>query len=350
MRYTGHVPTKTPPPFDPSAPATHDGIFGLPDRPEEARVVLLPVPWEPTTSYGKGAARGPGAILRASRQIDLFDLETGRPYEAGIAMLDVDPEVTRLNAEACAAAQPVIDAGGQVEGDAALVAALARVNALSAELNQRVRATARAWLQQGKLVGLVGGDHSAPFGSIEAHLERYPALGVLHFDAHADLREAYEGFTDSHASILFNVLDRLPVRRLVQVGLRDLSAEEHERIEGSDDRVVAFYDSAIAGALFDGRRFREIAQEIAESLPAEVYVSFDIDGLDPTLCPHTGTPVPGGLSFHQAVAILAAVRRSGRRIVGFDLNEVAPGPEGDEWDANVGARMLYKLIGYALKT
>jgi agmatinase len=350
MRYRGDVPTTTRPTFDPSAPASHDGIFGLPDRPEDARVVLLPVPWEPTTSYGKGAALGPEAILRASRQVDLFDLETGRPYEAGIAMLDVDPEIVRLNAEACEAAQPIIDAGGRVEGNAALSAALARVNALSTELNQRVREAARTWLAQGKLVGLVGGDHSAPFGSIEAHLERYPALGVLHFDAHADLREAYEGFTDSHASILFNVLERLPLRRLVQVGLRDLCNEEHERIERSDGRIVPFYDSAIAGALFDGQPFREIAQQIAESLPDEVYVSFDIDGLDPTLCPHTGTPVPGGLSFHQAAAILAAVRRSGRRIVGFDLNEVAPGPEDDEWDANVGARLLYKLIGYALKT
>jgi agmatinase len=349
MRYTGRVPTTTTPAFDPSAPASHDGIFGLPDRPEEARVVLLPVPWEPTTSYGKGAANGPAAILRASHQVDLFDRDTGRPYEAKLAMLDVDPELVRLNAEACAAAGPVIDAGGAVEGDAVLEAALTRVNALSAELNQRVRATTRAWLAKGKLVGLVGGDHSAPFGAIEAHVERYPGLGVLHFDAHADLREAYEGFTDSHASIMFNVLERLPVRRLVQVGLRDFCEEEHERIERSDGRIVAFYDSAIAATLFDGEPFRKIAEAIADALPEEVYVSFDIDGLDPTLCPHTGTPVPGGLSFQQAVAVLAAVRRSGRRIVGFDLNEVAPGPGGDEWDANVGARLLYKLIGYALK-
>jgi agmatinase len=339
----------SPPVFDPGAPATGDGVFGLPFTEHDARVVLVPVPWEPTTSYGKGAAEGPKAILRASRQIDLFDLETGRPYEAGIAMLPVDPEIVRMNEEACALAEPIIAAGG-AGSDAGLGAKLARVNELSTELNRLVAERTRALLAKGKLVGLVGGDHAAPFGCIEAHLERYPRMGVLHVDAHADLREAYEGFTDSHASIMFNVLDRLPkLGRLVQVGLRDLSEEEHSRITASRGRVVAFTDPAIAARLIDGEPFGRIAREIAEALPDEVYVSFDIDGLDPTFCPHTGTPVPGGLSFHQAVAILAAIRRSGRRIVGFDLNEVAPGPEGDEWDANVGARLLYKLIGFALK-
>ena len=339
---------RAPPAFDPAAAASGDGIFGLPHTADEARVVLIPVPWEATTSYGKGTARGPAAILRASRQIDLFDVQTGRPYEAGIAMLEVDPEIVLWNAEACAAAEPVIAAGGMIGDDPQLLARVARVNELSAQVDARVLAITESWLSRGKLVGVVGGDHASPFGAIEAHSAKYPGMGVLHIDAHADLRDAYEGFVSSHASIMRNVATRLPaVARVVQVGLRDLSEDEHRFIDGSAGRVSAYFDAKVASRLLDGEPFSAIAREIVAALPESVYVSFDIDGLDPTLCPHTGTPVPGGLSFHQAVALLAEVRRSGRRIVGFDLDEVAPGPD-DEWDANVGARILYKLIGFAL--
>ncbi|HSN98500.1 MAG TPA: agmatinase family protein [Candidatus Nanopelagicales bacterium] len=345
--------------FDPGAPHTGGGIYGLPHTAEDARVILIPVPWEPTTSYGRGTARGPAAILRASRQVDLYDRELGRPWEAGIAMLDVDPDIVRWNAEACAAAEPVIEAGGQVEGDPELTARLARVNELSARLNERVAEIARAFLDRGRIVGLVGGDHASPYGAIAAHAARYPGMGVLHIDAHADLRRAYEGFTDSHASILYNVATRLPaVRTVVQVGIRDFSEEEADFARASGGRVVTYHDEVIAERLFGGEPFHRIADEIIEALPEDVYVTFDIDGLDPSLCPHTGTPVPGGLSFQQATGLLARLRRSGRRIVGFDLNEVAPGPSfaddgdgvshEDEWDANVGARLLYKLIGNAL--
>jgi agmatinase len=336
------------PAFNPAAPATGDGIFGLPHTPEQARVVLIPVPWEPTTSYGRGAAKGPAAILRASRQVDLFDAQTGRPYEDGIALLPVDPDIAGWNAEACAAAEPIIAAGGEVSGDPDLEARLARVNALSRELNNRVAEIAAAWIGRGKIVGVLGGDHSAPFGAIAAHAERYPGMGVLHVDAHADLRVAYEGFTDSHASIMHNVIARLPgVGAIVQVGLRDLSEEEHGAIASSGGRIHALHDAEIHARLFEGEAFGAIARAAIERLPRDVYLTFDIDGLDPSLCPHTGTPVPGGLSFQQAVALLSYVQKSGRRILGFDLNEVAPGPDSDEWDGNVAARLLYKMVGYA---
>lgn len=335
--------------FDPSAPAEGDGIFGLPHTPEQARVVLVPVPWEPTTSYGKGAAKGPSAILRASRQVDLYDALVGRPYEAGIAMLDPDPEIARLNAEATAAAEPVIEAGGRVAGDAELEARLSRVNELSAAMNARVRETVSRWQDAGKLVGVVGGDHASPFGALEATAARHPGLGVLHVDAHADLRRAYEGFEFSHASIMHAASERLSgIARFVHVGIRDLSEDEHAMVEGSRGRHVLFHDADMALALAEGRTYASLLDEIVSALPRRVYVSFDIDGLDPALCPHTGTPVPGGLSFHQATLLLRAVQKSGRRIVGFDLCEVAPGPEGDEWDGNVGARLLYKMIGFAL--
>ncbi len=339
------------PPFDPSGPAAHDGIFGLPHGPEEARVVLIPVPWEPTTSYRKGTAQGPQAILQASHQVDLFDRETGRPYEAGIAMLPIDPVVQAWNDEACRASAPVIAAGGEVGDDPALQAALEKVNSLSAKLDDWVTQTARHWLDQGKIVGLVGGDHATPWGSIRAHAERYPELGILHIDAHADLRVAYEGFTGSHASIMHNVASRLPqVGKIVQVGLRDLCEEEVQSIQTSSGRIVAYFDQDIAERLVQGEPFSAVANEIVAHLPANVYVSFDIDGLDPSLCPHTGTPVPGGLSFRDMLFLLKALAKSGRRVVGFDLVEVAPGPEGDEWDANVAARLLYKLAGWCLAT
>lgn len=314
-------------------------------------MVLIPVPWEPTTSYRRGTARGPAAILRASRQVDLFDTETGRPYEAGIAMLDIDPEIAAWNAEACAASEPVIQAGGVVEGDADLEARLRRVNELSAKLDERVAAITRTWMARGKIVGLVGGDHSTPFGCIAAHAEKWPELGVLHLDAHADLREAYEGFTGSHASIMYNVAERIPnVKRIVQVGVRDLSEEEHQRITTSNGRITTLFDTEVARRTFEGEPFGKIARSVIQRLPKHVYLSFDIDGLDPGFCPHTGTPVPGGLSYREVVALIAYVAESGRTIVGFDLNEVAPGPDGDEWDANVGARLLYKMAGFALMT
>lgn len=335
--------------FDPNAAAAPDsGAFGLPNTEADARVVLLPVPFDATTSYGKGAAQGPAAILEASKQVDLFDLETGRPYEAGIFMLDESEDVRRWNESGNALSAKVIEAAGVVAGDPELEGALAEVNAISAQLNAHVYAETKRLLDAGKIVGLIGGDHATPFGCIQAHAERFPGLSVLHFDAHADLRPAYEGFEWSHASIMDNVVRKTSIARLVQVGIRDLSEQEFDAIERSNGRTVSFYDVDLKRAQRGGEPWDDIAMRIASNLGNEVYVSFDIDGLDPALCPHTGTPVPGGLAFHEAAAVLEAVVSSGRRIVGFDLNEVAPGPEGDEWDANVGARMLYKLIGWTL--
>jgi agmatinase len=338
--------------FDPNAAATEgSGIFGLPSTPEEAGVVLIPVPWEVTTSYRPGTARGPAAILEASKQVDLYDVETGRPYRAGIAMLEVSARVRGWNEEGRALAERIIAVGGELEGDAKLERDLARVNELGAGLNEWVRDEAERHLGAGKLVGLVGGDHSTPFGLIQAVAKRHPGMGILHIDAHADLREAYEGFTWSHASIMFNVMRRVPeVARLVQVGIRDLCEAEVEMIRRSEGRIVTHFDSELQTRQFAGEGWAGQCERIVESLPKEVYLSFDIDGLDPTLCPSTGTPVPGGLLFPQAALLIGALARSGRKIVGFDLNEVAPGDDGDEWDANVGARLLYKMIGWTLRS
>jgi len=336
--------------LDPSGAAAHHGIFGLPHTPEEAAVVLIPVPWEATVSYGSGTADGPAAILSASRQVDLLDRETGRPYEAGIAMLPIPDDVRAWSDEARALARPVIEAGGPGE-DPLLRQAIGGVTELGARLNGWVRDQAACWLEAGKLVGVVGGDHSVPFGAIAAVAARHPGVGVLHIDAHADLRQAYEGFRWSHASIMYNVLHELPgVSRIVQVGVRDFCDEEDRLIRAHPDRLRTFFDPDLRQQLLDGESWNRLAGRIVAELPREVYVSFDIDGLDPALCPHTGTPVLGGLSFPEATALLRLLAQSGRRVVGFDLSEVAPGPDGSEWDGNVGARVLYKQIGFALRS
>jgi agmatinase len=310
-------------------------------------VVLLPVPWDATTSYRAGAAAAPAAIFAASKQVDLFDAETGRPYEAGIAMLEISDEVAGWGREARALAEPIIAASGAEVGDPRL----APIDALSRRVNERVYDDAMRWLQRDKIVGLIGGDHSTPFGLIRAIAERHRGVGILHLDAHADLRPAYEGFSDSHASIMFNVAERLPgIARIVQVGIRDFGITELAYAERSGGRVVQFPDATLAARRARGASWGTLCDEIVAALPKEVYLSFDIDGLDPALCPHTGTPVPGGLSWQEICVLLRTVVESKRRIVGFDLNEVAPGPEGDEWDANVGARLLYKMIGWTLRS
>ena len=302
--------------FDPdSAAAEGSGIFGLPFKEKEAKLVLIPVPWEATASYGKGTAKGPRAIMRASRQIDLFDPEVEKPYAPGIFM------------------RPERRWGKGASGDA---------------LNDWVHSQAKALMGQGKIVGIVGGEHSVPFGAFQAAAEACGAYGILHFDAHSDTRDAYEGFQWSHASIMRNAMERIPqVSKLVQVGVRDYCGQEDAFLRGLKGRAKVFFSHELARRRFAGKPFADTALEVVSCLPERVWVSFDIDALDPSLCPHTGTPVPGGLGFEEACLILSSLARSGRRILGFDLVEVAPAPDGkDEWDANVGMRVLNKLAAW----
>ena len=222
------------------------------------------------------------------------------------------------------------------------------VDAAGALVNASVRRVVEPLLDEGRIVGVLGGDHSIPFAAIAAAAERQP-LGVLHVDAHADLRQAYQGFQWSHASIMHNVLEHCPgVTRLVQVGVRDYSEGELQAIHGHDGRVITHFDADCHAHRFAGVPFDSLVDEALRALPDRVWVSFDIDGLDPGLCPNTGTPVPGGLGFAQAAHMLARLAATGRQVVGFDLVEVAPG--ADEWDANVGARLLYKLCGTAVRS
>ena len=174
---------------------------------------------------------------------------------------------------------------------------------------------------------------------------------MLQLDAHADLRVAYQGFVGSHASVMHRVLTLADVSRLVAVGLRDLCVEEHQAIEASSGRAVAFFDAHLARRKAAGEPFVDVAKEIAEALPRRrLHLVRHRRSRSRAVSAHRDPPCSAGCPFHEAMTLFDAVVDSGRRIVGFDVCEVAPGPGGDEWDANVGARILYKLIGYVLRS
>ena len=340
--------------YNPSAVGAANGnYFGMPFTTEESALVLVSVPWGVTASYGGGQEDAPDAIIGASVQLDFYDVVSPDEWRKGIGTVPIDYSVQDQSKLLRREARKVIDfleRGGDVEKNARMGAHIEKINKGGEELNDLVYKQTSEWLSKGKLVGLVGGDHSTPLGYIKALGEKHGSLGVLHIDAHCDLREAYEGFTYSHASIMYNVLQQVPqVERLVQVGVRDYCDEEVALAKG-DERVVQFDDYRLSVARFEGTSWAAQCQEIVSHLPQNVYVSFDIDGLSADNCPGTGTPVTGGLGFNQALYLLDSVVRSGRRIVGFDLVEVAPSDAKDEWDANVGARMLFKLCGLILKS
>lgn len=341
--------------YNPSDVGCNNGnYFGMPFTTEESALVLVSVPWGVTASYGGGQSYAPDAIIGASVQLDFYDPVSPDEWKKGIATAPIDYSLQDMDSLLRNDAKKVIkflEEGGTIFEREMVPMRRSRVNNGSEEMNQKVFEQTTEWLNKGKLVGLVGGDHSTPLGFIKALGKRHEEFGVLHIDAHADLREAYEGFTYSHASIMYNVLKEVEsVKRIVQVGVRDYCDDEVALVAGSEGRVVQFDDWRLAAARFEGTSWAEQCRKIVELLPEKVYVSFDIDGLSADLCPGTGTPVAGGLSFHQAVYLLDSVLRSGRRIIGFDLVEVAPRGEDDEWDANVGARMLYKLCGLILKS
>lgn len=320
------------------------GFLGASPRPDDCSLILIPVPWDATVSYGTGTAGGPEAMLGASHQLDLEDTVFEKPYRAGITMLPEDREISSLNVKSREKAAKVMESK---EPHDEFDADLTFVNDASQRVNDRVAVYAKEQLQKGKLVGLVGGDHSSPFGLIKTLADHHSdGFGILHFDAHHDFRVAYEGFTHSHASIMYNVMKHFKTLSITQVGIRDYSADEARYAKKLGDRCHTFYNNQIFRRKAEGDSWGKITADILSRLPQKVYVSFDIDGMDPSCCPSTGTPVPGGLTFDEAVYVLEELALSGKTIVGFDLCEVVPG--STEWDANVGARILYKLCSATL--
>ena len=332
--------------FDPSSVGNpNNNIFGLPFSEDDARLVILPIPWEVTVSYNAGTARAPDHIFNASLQVDLFDPESKDTWKKGIFMREPNKKILTKSDYLRKEAELYINyisQGEQVSDNKFMCRTLKEINEGSIFLNDWVYQQTKELMDSGKLVALLGGDHSTPFGYFKAIADRYTEFGILQIDAHCDLRKAYEGFNYSHASVMYNALEQIPaLTKLVQVGIRDFCEEELDYISNSKGRIVTYFDKLIKERQYEGETWKNIADDIVSNLPQNVFVSFDIDGLDPKLCPHTGTPVQGGFEAEQIFYLLKKLMQSGRRIIGFDLNEV--GVSHDEWDENVGARVLYKL-------
>lgn len=335
--------------FDPnSVGLKSNNIFGLPFEEEDAALILYPVPWEVTTSYRGGTSRGPEDIFEASLQVDLFDPDYKDAWKKGYYMIPIDGGIKKQSDYLRQCAELIIshlEEGGVVAENEQLSQKLNEVNEGGIMLYKRVYDVMKNALLAGKKTGLVGGDHSTPLGYIKALSEIHPEFGILQIDAHADLRKAYEGFTYSHASIMYNVMTEIPeVQKLVQVGIRDYCDEEIQFMEQHKNRITTFFDKDIKARMYEGETWKSVCEDIVAKLPQKVYISFDIDGLDPKLCPNTGTPVPGGFEMEQIFYLFSVLKASGRKLIGFDLNEVSAG-EGDRdgIDAIAGARVLYKL-------
>jgi len=340
--------------FDPSQPGLADqSIFGLPFTAEESEIIIIPVPWEVTVSYGAGASDGPDAILEASFQVDLHHQEFPELWKLGM-YLDLNEQTAQWadrSAKYKELAQEVIvtlERGDSVDNHPELKSDLDAINKACAAMKDELRERVLYWTKKGKKVALLGGDHSTPLGYYEALAEQHNDFGILHLDAHMDLRDAYEGFTYSHASIMFNALKIPQISKIVQVGIRDFCKQEVETVMSQGNRVLVHTDMDMKTENFTGKTWEMQCEQIITALPQKVTISFDIDGMYPWYCPNTGTPVPGGFSFEQATYLFSKLADSGKEIIGFDLVEVAPGDD-DDWDGNVGARMLYHMCGVLAK-
>ncbi|MCS7075136.1 MAG: agmatinase family protein [Bacteroidia bacterium] len=335
--------------FNPNHLATEGAqIFGLPFNESQSDLILVPVPWDATVSYRSGTHKAPEAIFEASFQVDLLDRTFGDFWKKGIYLRPATQEWQKINQETRKKCESVIKhlaKGKSIKTGSRYEKILQEINQTCEQLHEWVERETLQLLKQGKRVGLVGGDHSTPLGFIRALSKIHQNFAILQIDAHADLRKAYESFTYSHASIMYNALMIPSVSLLVQVGIRDFCQEEMNIIQ-EHARVHTFFDEDIKNGLYQGKTWLQYCDEIISYLPEKVYISFDIDGLNPGLCPNTGTPVPGGLDFEQVVFLFKRLKEANKQIIGFDLNEVVPSK--NEWDSIVGARILFKLCGLAL--
>lgn len=326
------------------------GIFGLPFQSENSLVHIISVPWDLTASYGKGSSKGPLAVYNASFQLDLFRDFFPDFWKSGIYLADFPDDIEKLNVSLYPEIQDIVAAYNDFkQEDEIIQSKIQAVNDACFKMNRYVYEQTIECISNRKLPVVLGGDHSSPLGLVTALSETNEQFGVLQLDAHADLRKNYQGFSFSHASIMYNILKLQAISVLVQVGIRDYCTEEDKRIRNSQGRIQCFSDRYIQHQLFEGSSWQELCAEIINELPSKVYISFDIDGLSPGFCPNTGTPVPGGLTLNQVNYLIEGVCESGRKIIGADLCEVSPSPvNSNEWDANVGARALLDLCMYMI--
>ena len=334
--------------FDPNGVGIANGnLFGFPVSESESDIIIIPIPWDATASYGKGTSDGPKVILDASTQLDFYHPKLDDAWKTKVFLTPISKEWAEINSKLCIEAIEYInflEEGGKLEESSEFQSVVNRINETQTALKNNLKERAITLMDQGKMVGVLGGEHSVPLGLLEAIDSKGESFGILQLDAHADLRNAYEGFEQSHASIMFNALKNCKnLSKLVQVGIRDVAQSEIDLIKSSNGRVKTFFDWDLKEAQFEGKSWKTQVEEIINELPEKVYISFDIDGLSPELCPNTGTPVVGGFKLEEINYLFFKLAESNKKIVGFDLNEVAPGNIGD-WDANVGARALWNLI------
>lgn len=336
--------------FDPSQPGLADAtIFGLPFSAEQSEIIVIPVPWEVTVSYGSGASKGPDTVLDASFQVDLNHQEFPDLWKLGIYLDNAPKDLKKKSKKYKKQAAPIIKAlesGMVLDHHTYLTKDLEEINYACSDMVEAVREQTLNWMRRGKKVVLLGGDHSTPLGYYQALATKYENFGILHLDAHMDLRIAYEGFTYSHASIMYNALQIPQISKIVQVGIRDFCEQEVE--VALNDRVLVHTDMDLKQETFEGKTWQQQCDHIIASLPEKVCISFDIDGMYSWYCPNTGTPVPGGFSYEQAAYLFSRLAATNKEIIGFDLVEVSPGK--DDWDGNVGARMLFHMCGVFAKS
>ncbi len=267
---------------------------------EEARFVLIPVPYDLTTSYMAGTRRGPMAIIEASTHLELYDEELRlETYRAGIHTLPFVEPVT--------------------SGPEGMIEVVER--------------SCRDVVERGKIPVLIGGEHSLSLGMVRALKAIYPDLSVLHLDAHADMRDRYCGSPFNHGCVARRISELSP---LVQVGVRSLSREEAEYLESSGIRTV-YADEFLSGP----------ETGIFDTLTDQVYITIDLDVFDPSIMPSVGTPEPGGPGWYEVLKVLKGAIR-GRDVVGFDVVELSPIP-GNVAPDFVAAKLIYRVMGYILR-
>ena len=332
--------------FDPSGFGVENGnLFGFPHTAEDAAVIVVPLPVELTVSFRTGTGRAPGAILEASPQLDFYHADIPHPWSPGVSLQPQDGSLYAYSRSHLPKTKRLAKLLAETDfsENAHIIEALQdEINAATAEITEQIYDTVLPWVERDKVVGLIGGEHGISLGALHAMAQKHEQFSILQIDAHCDLRESYMGLPHSHASVMYNALKLDNVGSLVQVGVRDYCDEEAQRIAGSEGRIRLYDAPSIHRNRFQGGNWDMVCDQIIRDLGDKVYISFDIDGLDPMLCPNTGTPVPGGLSFEQIQYLLDKLAARGKDIIGFDLVEVSA-ESGDDYDAIVATRVLWEI-------
>lgn len=333
--------------FNPNERIDGGGIYGLPFNYEESETVVLGVPWSVTQQLKGNAALAPKAVLEASRQVELFDPYLPEGWKKGIYYAVPDKDIYSKHLKFQPKAARYLKALHKGEPGRDWIKQMEKINKACAKMVDHVQQLSTAMLKDDKNLIVLGGDQSTALGLLRSLAQRYEAFGLLHIDAHADLSPARKGFTYSHQSFIHNTLRLKPLKKVVQVGVREYNGEEHSYIQESHGRVITFFDREIKRETLMGKSWIEQCKEMVDSLPDKVYLSLDIDGLMPYLCPGTAEPVPGGLQLDELYYLLEQVVESGRTLIGADLCEIGA-QSGEQWDARVGARLLYRIVNYML--